>query len=88
MKILGIGVDIIQNKRIKASIKNHKFKDRIFSSKELELSNYSNMTNLCFSKMDMSNKSINVDFWKTRKWRPGVLDCQGLFNMDCTVHIP
>jgi len=41
MKILGIGVDIIQNKRIKASIKNHKFKDRIFSSKELKLSNYS-----------------------------------------------
>ena len=26
MKILGIGVDIIQNKRIKNSIKNHKFK--------------------------------------------------------------
>jgi len=41
MKILGIGVDIIQNKRIKASIRNHKFKDRIFSSKELKLSNYS-----------------------------------------------
>ena len=34
MKILGIGVDIIQNKRIKASIRNHKFKDRIFKSKE------------------------------------------------------
>ena len=26
MKILGIGVDIIENKRIKNSIKNHKFK--------------------------------------------------------------
>ena len=26
MKILGIGVDIIENKRIKKSIKNHKFK--------------------------------------------------------------
>ena len=35
MKILGIGVDIIENKRIKNSIKNPKFKKRIYSSKEL-----------------------------------------------------
>ena len=41
MKILGIGVDIIQNKRIKDSIKNHKFKDRIYSTNELKLSSYS-----------------------------------------------
>ena len=41
MKILVIGIDIIKNKRIKASIRNHKFKDRILSSKELKLSNYS-----------------------------------------------
>ena len=40
MKILGIGVDIIQNKRIKDSIKNHKFKDRIYSTNELKLSSY------------------------------------------------
>tara|TARA_B100001093_G_C26488286_1_gene867902 strand:+ start:395 stop:781 length:387 start_codon:yes stop_codon:yes gene_type:complete len=38
MKILGIGVDIIDNKRIKKSIKNNKFKNRIYSSKELKLS--------------------------------------------------
>ena len=38
MKILGIGVDIIQNNRIKNSIKNHKFKDRVYSSNELKLS--------------------------------------------------
>ena len=50
MKILGIGVDIIQNKRIKASIINHKFKDRIFSSKELKLSNYSKNKIGFFSK--------------------------------------
>ena len=50
MKILGIGVDIIQNKRIKASIRNHKFKDRIFSSKELKLSNYSKNKIGFFSK--------------------------------------
>jgi len=50
MKILGIGVDVIQNKRIKASIRNHKFKDRIFSSKELKLSNYSKNKIGFFSK--------------------------------------
>ena len=38
MKVLGIGVDIIDNKRIKESIKSHKFKNRIYSSKELQLS--------------------------------------------------
>ena len=38
MKILGIGVDIIENKRIKNSVKNHKFKERIYSSKELKQS--------------------------------------------------
>ena len=38
MKILGIGVDIIENKRIKNSIRNHKFKDRIYSPKELKQS--------------------------------------------------
>ena len=38
MKILGIGVDIIENKRIKSSIRNRKFKDRIYSPKELKQS--------------------------------------------------
>ena len=38
MKILGIGVDIIENKRIKKSIKNDKFKNRVYSSRELKLS--------------------------------------------------
>jgi len=50
MKILGIGVDIIQNKRIKASIRNYKFKNRIFSSKELKLSSYSKNKIGFFSK--------------------------------------
>ena len=38
MKILGIGVDIIENKRIIKSIKNDKFIKRIYSQKELKLS--------------------------------------------------
>ena len=40
MKILGIGVDIIENKRIKNQLKILKFKDRIYSSKELKQSTY------------------------------------------------
>ena len=35
MKILGIGIDIIENKRIKISIKNPKFRKRIYGNKEL-----------------------------------------------------
>ena len=50
MKILGIGVDIIENKRIKKSIKNNKFKKRIFSNKELELSALSINKTSFFSK--------------------------------------
>ncbi len=50
MKILGIGVDIIENKRIKNSIKNLKFKNRIYSVKELKLSTLSNNKVGYFSK--------------------------------------
>ncbi|MDA8737454.1 holo-ACP synthase [Candidatus Pelagibacter bacterium] len=50
MKILGIGVDIIQNKRIKDSIKNHRFKNRIYSTNELKLSSYSKNKIGYFSK--------------------------------------
>ena len=50
MKILGIGVDIIENKRIKHSIKNIKFKKRIYSNRELYQSSLvKNKTNF-FSK--------------------------------------
>jgi holo-[acyl-carrier protein] synthase len=35
MRIVGIGVDIIENKRIKNSLKNLNFKKRIYSTKEL-----------------------------------------------------
>ena len=50
MKILGIGVDIVENKRIKKSIKNNKFKNRIYSIKELKLSSLSNNKQSFFSK--------------------------------------
>ena len=38
MRILGIGVDIIQNKRIKSSIKNKLFVSRTFGNKEIYFS--------------------------------------------------
>ena len=50
MKILGIGVDIIDNKRIKESIKNNKFKRRIFSSNEIKLSKKTKNKVAFFSK--------------------------------------
>ncbi len=50
MKILGIGVDIIENKRIEKSIKNRNFKKRIYSSKELMESEKINNKVAFFSK--------------------------------------
>jgi len=50
MKILGIGVDIIDNRRIKQSIKSNKFKSRIYSFKELELSKKTKNKVAFFSK--------------------------------------
>ena len=39
MKILGIGIDIVENKRIKKSLQNPLFKKRVYTSKELKQSN-------------------------------------------------
>ena len=50
MKILGIGVDIVENKRIQKSIKNPLFKKRIYTSKELKKSNTTNNKLGYFSK--------------------------------------
>ena len=50
MKVLGIGVDIIENRRIKNSLKNNKFINRIYSPKELKLSKKTNNKVAFFSK--------------------------------------
>ena len=42
MKILGIGVDIVENKRIKKSIKNPLFKKRVYTTNELKQSDVVN----------------------------------------------
>ena len=50
MTILGIGIDVVENQRIKNSIKNKKFIKRVFSKKEINLSKkYKNKLNY-FSK--------------------------------------
>ena len=58
MKILGIGVDIIHNKRIKNLIKNHKFRDRIYSANELKLSASSKNKIGYFSKRFAAKESF------------------------------
>ena len=58
MKILGIGVDMIENKRIKDSIKNPDFKKRIFSLNELKQFNLSKNKTNYFSKSFAANEAF------------------------------
>ena len=58
MKILGIGVDIIKNKRIRSLIKNETFISRIFSKNEIVNSKkFSNKTNY-YSKRFAAKESF------------------------------
>ena len=58
MKILGIGVDIIENERIKISIKNKIFLTRIFGKKEIKDSaNTKNKVNY-FAKKFVAKESL------------------------------
>ncbi len=66
MKILGIGVDIIENKRISNSIRNSKFKKRIFSDKELKqaslLKNKANYFSKRFAAKEAFAKALGIGF--------------------------
>ena len=66
MKILGIGVDIIENKRIKNSLKNTKFKNRIFSKNELKqyklVKNKINYFSKRFAAKEAFAKSLGTGF--------------------------
>ncbi len=66
MKILGIGVDIIKNKRIKLLIKNQKFIKRIFSSNEIIIakrqSNKTNYFSKRFAAKEAFVKSLGIGF--------------------------
>tara|TARA_Y100000992_G_scaffold281846_1_gene229905 strand:+ start:174 stop:560 length:387 start_codon:yes stop_codon:yes gene_type:complete len=66
MKILGIGVDIIDNKRIKRSIKNDKFVKRIFSKKEINnCKNFNDKVNFLakrFAAKEALSKTFGTGF--------------------------
>tara|TARA_B100001029_G_scaffold168028_1_gene161725 strand:+ start:1272 stop:1655 length:384 start_codon:yes stop_codon:yes gene_type:complete len=66
MKILGIGVDIIENKRFSKLIKNKKFISRVFSNKEIILSkrkkNKTNYFAKRFAAKEAFSKSIGTGF--------------------------
>ena len=66
MKILGIGVDIIKNKRIQYSIKSKIFLKRTFGENELEFSKKTlNKTNFFakrFAAKEALSKSIGIGF--------------------------
>ena len=66
MKILGIGVDIIQNKRLKNLIFNKTFLSRTFSKNEIKISkNISSKTNYFskrFAAKEALAKSIGTGF--------------------------
>ena len=58
MKILGIGIDIINNKRIRALINNKSFINRTFGKSEIKLSKkISNKTNY-FAKRFAAKESV------------------------------
>ena len=50
MKILGIGVDIVENKRLKKSIRNKSFLSRIFTLLEIKKSKLIKNKSIYFSK--------------------------------------
>ena len=66
MRILGIGVDIIQNKRIKSLVKNKLFTLRTFGNKEIDLAKkFKNKTNYFakrFAAKEALTKSIGTGF--------------------------
>ena len=73
MKVLGIGVDIVDNKRIKTSIKNSKFKNRIYSPKELKQSilfkNKVNYFSKRFAAKEAFAKALGTGFRKNLNYK-------------------
>ena len=68
MKIIGIGVDIVDNARIKNSIKNKNFISRIFSKKEInqskKIKNKVNYYSKRFAAKESLSKAIGTGFRK------------------------
>ena len=68
MKIIGIGVDIVHNRRIKSLTKNKNFISRIFSDKEIDQSkkikNKVNYYSKRFAAKEALSKAIGTGFRK------------------------
>ena len=68
MKILGVGVDIIENRRIKNSIKSKSFITRTFGSREIKfskkISNKSSFFSKRFAAKEAFAKSLGTGFRK------------------------
>ena len=68
MKIIGIGVDIVDNTRIKSSIKNKNFILRVFSKKEIsqskKIKNKANFYSKRFAAKESLSKAIGIGFRK------------------------
>ena len=66
MIIIGIGVDIVDNTRIKNSIKNEKFISRIFSKKEInqskKIKDKTNYYSKRFAAKESLSKAIGTGF--------------------------
>ncbi len=66
MRILGIGVDIVENKRIRLLLNNKRFLSRTFSKNEIKISkNITNKTNFFakrFSAKEAFAKSLGTGF--------------------------
>ena len=58
MKTLGIGIDIINNKRIRALINNKSFIDRIYSKSEIKLSKKITNKTKYFAKRFAAKESL------------------------------
>ena len=73
MKILGIGVDIIENSRIEKSVKNNLFLKRVFSPKELlQIKNIKDKTSFYakrFAAKEAFSKSIGTGFRKNLNFK-------------------
>ena len=66
MKIIGIGVDIVKNSRIKKSILNRSFLDRVFTNEEILISknkkNKSSYFAKRFAAKEAFSKSLGTGF--------------------------
>ena len=68
MKIIGVGVDIVDNSRLKKLIRNRDFISRIYSTKEINLSkkikNKTNYFSKRFAAKESLSKAIGLGFRK------------------------